>query len=330
MSKFYKITDKQESLQKVYCTIDGVLTPVVYKELTSSYKTGAEYSSYNDLKITGQKRLIAQSSLKNASPIQGIITEEVETTTTTPQAGTVITNTKIKISPICVFEFSHKVFDENGSISKWVSSFGSSSLSQSTSGKQPSLGFYGKGINGSAPLRFDAANTDFMSFDSAITLTGDFTLFFYVEPLKYEGTMKRQRLLGKSDNDNMFLSIGELANESHRLSFSSSNKVQVANTPKYWSPYQPVKEDKNKVLISVVRDGTKLIIRENGLEVASEVVSTADFTFDQMGKVSDVESDGYTMHASMYHFSAWNGAIVSGLDNIEASILKRIKQAKSI
>lgn len=330
MSKFYKITDKQESLQKVYCTIDGVLTPVVYKELTSSYKTGAEYSSYNDLKITGQKRLIAQSSLKNASPIQGIITEEVETTTTTPQAGTVITKTKIKISPICVFDFNHKVFDENGSVSKWVSSFGSSSLSQSTSGKQPSLGFYGKGINGSAPLRFDAANTDFMSFDSAITLTGDFTLFFYVEPLKYEGTMKRQRLLGKSDNDNMFLSIGELANESYRLSFSSSNKVQVANTPKYWSPYQPVTEDKNKVLISVVRNGTKLIIRENGLEVASEVVSTADFTFDQMGKVSDVELNGYTMHASMYHFSAWNGAIVSGLDNIEASILKRVKQAKSI
>jgi len=330
MSKFYKITDKQESLQKVYCTIDGVLTPVVYKELTSSYTTGAEYSSYNDLKITGQKRLIAQSSLKNASPIQGILTEEVETTTTTPQKGTVITKTTTKISPICVFEFSHKVFDENGSVSKWVSSFGSSSLSQSTSGNQPALGFYGKGINGSAPIFFDGANSDFMSFDSAITLTGDFTLFFYVEPLKYVGSMKRQRLLGKSDNDNMFLSIGELANESYTLSFTSSTKVQVANTPLYWSPHQPVKEDKNKVLISVIRNGTTLIIRENGLQVASETVSTTDFTFDQMGKVSDQDADSQTMHSSMYHFSAFNGAIVKNLENIEASILKRVKQAKSI
>ena len=330
MGKTYTITNKKTSSDNVFCTIDGVITPVVYKDSTDYDEFGAEYFIYNELNITSLQRLTAQSSLKNSSPIQGILTEEVETTTTTPQAGTVITKTTTKISPICVFEFSHKVFDENGSVSKWVSSFGSSSLSQSTSGNQPALGFYGKGINGSAPIFFDGANSDFMSFDSAITLTGDFTLFFYVEPLKYVGSMKRQRLLGKSDNDNMFLSIGELANESYTLSFTSSTKVQVANTPLYWSPHQPVKEDKTKVLISVIRNGTTLIIRENGLQVASETVSTTDFTFDQMGKVSDQDADSQTMHSSMYHFSAFNGAIVKNLENIEASILKRVKQAKSI
>ena len=321
MSKFYKITDKQESLQKVYCTIDGVLTPVVYKELTSSYTTGAEYSSYNDLKITGQKRLIAQASIKNASPIQGILTEEVETTTTTPQAGTVITKTTTKISPICVFEFSHKVFDENGSVSKWVSSFGTSSLSQSTSGNQPSLGVFGKGVNGFSPIHFRKIDNDFMSLDSAITLTGDFTMFFYVEIIK-DPLNKYIRLLGKSDDNDMFFTAAELPNQSYKLSFSSSSSVISTITPLYWFP------SSQKMLITVQRNGTKLIVREDGLEVFTATTPLTDFTFDQIGRVGNVTSLSY--NGSIYHFSVFDGYINNNLSNIENSIIKRISQAKSI
>ena len=65
-----------------------------------------------------------------------------------------------------------------------------------------------------------------MSLNSAITVTGDFTMFFYIEPT---GTPvnKYFRLLGKSDDNNMFLSIGERSEKSYVISFDGSTSSEI-------------------------------------------------------------------------------------------------------
>ncbi len=160
-----------------------------------------------------------------------------------------------------------------------------------------------------------------MSLDSAITVTGDFTMFFYIEPI---GTPvnKYFRLLGKSDDNNMFLSIGEHSDKSYKLSFDGSTSTELDVRQTYWIP------SSKKLLITIQRSGTTLYVRENGTEIDSVSVSANDFTFDQVGKLGN-DTDVF-FNGSIYHFSVFDGYLKNNLSKIEDSIIKSASRVKGI
>ena len=322
MQKIYRVNKGDLESSSVYCTIDGVLTEVVYK-ISEGYvdELGNEYFDYSRLKVTSKDRLNQQKSLQSSANLQSVFTEREETTTTTAQSGTVTTTTTKQINPVCIFNFNHKVYDTSGAVSKWVSSYNSSVLTQSTTANQPSLGKYGKGKGGFTPIYFNTEQSDFMSLDSAITVTGDFTMFFYIEPIGIP-VNKYFRLLGKRDDNNMFLSIGEQGNESYKLSFDGSTSSSLAADQLYWIP------SSKKLLITIQRSGTTLYVRENGTEIDSVSVSANDFTFDQVGKLGN--NTNYFFNGSIYHFSVFDGYFKNNLVKIENSIIKSINQAKGV
>lgn len=320
MGKIYKKQRKDSLSKYVYCTVDGALVKVVYKSDTGYNDNGGSYSNYSDLKITNSYRTGIQQSLKGALSKQNVFIEKEDVTTTTPQSGTTTTTTTTNISPICIFDYNHKVFSSSGSVSKWISSYDSFNLSQSTSANKPILGKYGKGVANQSPIYFSYYNNSFMSFNSNITLSGDFTMFFYVEII---GTPlnKYMRFLGKSDDNNVFFSAGESANKSYRMRFDSSNTIDFDSSTYYYTP------SSNPLLISVVRKKDKLTIRENGVDVGTETCPTTDFVFNQFGKVGSVD---LSLSGGVWHFSAYNGAIKNNLVKIENSIIKLASQSKSV
>lgn len=65
--------------------------------------------------------------------------------------------------------------------------------------------------------------------------------------------------MGKSDDNDMYFSIGETDDKSYVLSFSSGSSVECDDTG-YWTPTT----GSSKILITLQRSGTKLYIREDG------------------------------------------------------------------
>lgn len=308
MGKIYSKEENKLLSNKVYCTIDGVKTPVVYRYSENSYSSGEEYSYLNDLYITNKKRISSQRGSKSKLNLSKRFLETENEVTTT-------------VLPVCVFDFFAKVYDVSGNVERWKSSYSSPTLSQSTSANRPSLGINGSGVNGFTPIYFNNDESDFMSLDSAITLSGDFTMFFYIEPIP-NPVIKYQRLLGKSDDNNMFLSIGESSGKSYKLSFDGSTSTEVNANGTYWSP------SSKKLLITIQRKGTTLTIRENKTEIVNGSSYSNDFTFDQVGKLGN--NTDFFFNGSIYHFSVFNGHISNNLEVIENSIINSINKAKGI
>jgi len=320
MSKIYK-KQKEDSLSKyVYCTIDGALVKVVYKSGEGYNDGGSTYSNYSDLKITNSYRVGIQESLKATSKTQTVFTEEEETTTTTPQLGAVTTKTTTKINPVCIFNYNHKVYSSSGSVSKWASSYDSFTFSQSTSANMPSLGRYGKGVSNQAAIYFNLYSSSFMSLNSAITLSGNFTMFFYVGLIGHP-VNKYMRFLGKSDDNDMFFSAGDASNKSYIMKFDSSNTVQFDSSTYYYTP------SSNPLLITVTRSKDQLTIRENGVRIGTQTCPTSDFVFDQFGRTGNID---LSFNGAVWHFSAYDGALDKNLTKVQDSIIKLVSQSKSV
>jgi hypothetical protein len=282
--------------EKVYCTVEGVLQEVVYSKVNENQ---SEY--YENVRLTKQSRLrLQQSSTSQAS--FNISQREDDLT----------------VYPIYVFDYSKLIIERGGIVEYWGSSIGDLHLEQTTEVNKPILGEFANGVNGFSPLYFNRSNSSFMSLNSPITITGDFTMFFYINPIAIPNH-KQYRLLGKSDDNDMYLSIGESYNESYNLSFSSSSEVVVSTTG-YWQP------SSRKLLITIQRNNNKIYIRENGTQVFNGVIPITDFTFDQIGKIGNISIP--TFNGSIYHFSAYNGYLYENLDKLENSIIKNSELAK--
>lgn len=308
MAKIYSIDENKLLSNKVYCTIDGVKTPVVYRFSENAYSSGEEYSYLNDLYVTNERRIASQIGSKQTLNLRKQFSETSAGITT-------------DILPVCIFDFFAKVYDSSGDVEQWKSSFETSKLSQTTSANRPSLGIKGDGKNGFSPIYFNRYQSDFMSLDSDITVSGDFTMFFYIEPI---GTPDNKyfRLLGKSDDNNMYLSISESASKSYVISFDGSTSSFVSISTTYWSP------SSKKLLITIQRKADVLYVRENKTQIASVSVSQNDFTFDQVGKLGN--NTDFFFNGAIYHFSVFDGYLDTNLESIEDSIIKSTEKAKSI
>lgn len=300
--KHRDIKPKPKSIgDTLFCTIDGVLRPVVY---TRKDINGQQF--LEDVSLTKRRKLSRQRSLKN---IRSFNIPVIENST--------------KISPLFVFNYDSgiKEVTSGNNLKTWNSSIGTNQLTMPVTATQPDIGLKGNGIAGVSPIYFNYDNSDYMIFSSGVTLTGDFTIFMYVEPIPLVANVhKYHRFLGKSDDNDMYFSIGESGNTSYTLSFSSISKVQVSITPEYWQP------SSKKILITLQRSGTTLYIRENGVQVASETVPTTDFAFNQFGIIGGLTSDTY--NGSLYHASAYDGYITTELASLERAIIKKASLAK--
>lgn len=291
-----KAKPKQQGYD-IYCTVNGVLSPVVYT------RTEIDGSSYIDnVNLTKSKRVRRQISAKNTRSTLIPVTEGAST-----------------INAIASFTYDYGLKESSGNISYWLSSYDRINLEQSTTANQPDLGLYGKGILEHSPIYFKRDNSDFMSLDSAITVSGDFTMFFYIEPIPVASLHKQYRLLGKSDDNDMYISIGESINESYNISFASGSEYATTLSG-YWQP------SSKKLLITIQREGSKVYIRENGTQVATGTIPTSNFVFDQFGKIGNVSIP--TFNGSLYHFSLYDGYISNELQSIENSIIKKSSLAK--
>lgn len=300
--KHRDIKPKPKSIgDTLFCTIDGVLRPVVY---TRKDINGQQF--LEDVSLTKRRKLSRQRSLKNTRSFNIPITEN-----------------STKISPLFVFNYNSgiKEVTSGNNLKTWNSSIGTNQLTMPVTATQPDIGLKGNGIEGISPIYFNYDNSDYMIFSSGVTLTGDFTIFMYVEPIPLIPKVhKKHRFLGKSDDNDMYFSIGESGNTSYTLSFSSSSRVQVSITPEYWQP------SSKKILITLQRSGTNLYIRENGVQVASETTPTTDFAFNQFGIIGGLTSDTY--NGSLYHASAYDGYITTELSSLERAIIKKSSLAK--
>jgi hypothetical protein len=291
-----KAKPKQQGYD-IYCTVSGVLSPVVYT------RTEIDGSSYIDnVNLTKSKRVRRQISAKNTRSTLIPVTEGAST-----------------INAIASFTYDYGLKESSGNISYWLSSYDRINLEQSTTANQPDLGLYGKGVLEHSPIYFKRDNSDFMSLDSAITVSGDFTMFFYIEPIPVASLHKQYRLLGKSDDNDMYISIGESINESYNISFASGSEY-ATTVSGYWQP------SSKRLLITIQREGSKVYIRENGTQVATGTIPTSDFVFDQFGKIGNVSIP--TFNGSLYHFSLYDGYISNELQSIENSIIKKASLAK--
>ncbi len=291
-----KAKPKQQGYD-IYCTVNGVLSPVVYT------RTEIDGSSYIDnVNLTKSKRVRRQISAKNTRSTLIPVTEGAST-----------------INAIASFTYDYGLKESSGNISYWLSSYDRINLEQSTTANQPDLGLYGKGVLEHSPIYFKKDNSDFMSLDSDITVSGDFTMFFYIEPIPVASLHKQYRLLGKSDDNDMYISIGESINESYNISFASGSEY-ATTVSGYWQP------SSKKLLITIQREGSKVYIRENGTQVATGTIPTSDFVFDQFGKIGNVSIP--TFNGSLYHFSLYDGYISNELQSIENSIIKKASLAK--
>lgn len=294
-----KAKPKQQGYD-IYCTVNGVLSPVVYT------RTEIDGSSYIDnVNLTKSKRVRRQISAKNTRSTLIPVTEGAST-----------------INAVFSFTYDYGLKESSGNVSYWLSSYDRINLEQSITANQPSLGLSAKGVLGNSPVYFNYDNSDYMIFNSGITLTGDFTIFMYVEPIPLVANVhKYHRFLGKSDDNDMYFSIGEFGSRSYTISFSSSSSVSVSTLPyEYWQP------SSKKILITLQRSGSTMYIRENGVQVATDTIPTTDFSFNQFGIRGGLLSNTY--NGSLYHLSAYDGYISNELKSIENSIIKKASLAK--
>lgn len=309
-----KVIDDKQSTDRVYCTVDGVLTPVVFKSADNLYTT------YDDLFVTSIKKLTLQQSLKGVRSLSRTLKDETTTTTTTAQGGTVTTTSSVTITPACVFDYHSHIKTEGSKISSWGSSFGSATLNQSTDANRPLVGRGGGGKAFFSPMYFSIYDSSFMSLNSAITLTGDFTILLYVSIIGHP-VNKYMRFLGKSDDNNMYFSAGDVGDKSYKLSFDSSNSVTFDSSTFYYAP------SSSPLLITVTRSKDQLTIRENGVEVGTQTCPTSDFVFDQFGRTGNID---LSFNGGLWHFSAYDGAISKSLTDIENAIIKSALQSKDV
>ena len=292
----------KKSANQLYCTVNNVFTPVVFSK---TQYDNTEY--YEPVNITSKKRLKRQKSLKSVRSTNVPVKEAAST-----------------ISPLFSFYYDAglKEVDNDNNLQTWSSSIGSNKLTQANSSFRPDIGLNGKGIKGASPVYFNYNNTDHLVFGSGVTLTGDFTIFMYVEPIPIVANIhKYHRFLGKSDDNDMYFSIGEFGNRSYTISFSATSAVSVSALPyEYWQP------SSKKILITLQRSGSTMYIRENGVQVFSDTMPTADFAFNQFGVRGGLTSATY--NGSLYHLSAYDGYISSELQSIENSIIKKSSFAK--
>ena len=301
--KHRDIKPKPKSIgDTLFCTIDGVLRPVVY---TRKDINGQQF--LEDVSLTKRRKLSRQRSLKNTRSFNIPVTEN-----------------STKISPLFVFNYDSgiKEVTSGNNLKTWNSSIGTNQLTMPVTATQPDIGLKGNGIAGLSPIYFNYDNSDYMIFSSGVTLTGDFTIFMYVEPIPLVAKVhKYHRFLGKSDDNDMYFSIGEFGSRSYTISFSSSSSVSVSSLPyEYWQP------SSKKILITLQRSGSTMYIRENGVQVATDTMPTTDFSFNQFGIRGGLLSDTY--NGSLYHLSAYDGYISNDLKSIENSIIKKASLAK--
>ena len=310
---------KSLTKDKIFVTVNSVLQPLLFDE------TEDGITNKTNVFLTPQERIFRRSTAKNQKPIVQI-EEVVTTTTTTPQRGTVTTTTIQKVDPIVVFQFFHGVrkVDSNNFVEIWQSSFGRNLLRQETQANKPTVGIDGRGVVNENAIFFDSNNTDkqFMSLADPVTLTDNFTLFFYICPKKVHGkAYVNMALLGKSDDNNMFLSIGEATNEAYKISYSASASLAQTITAKFWTPTF------DQGLITVIRKDSILTIRENGVVIFSEKTNNLDFTFDQFGRIGNGSSP-FNFHGLLYHFSAFDFALETQLESIENKIIKESSRSR--
>ena len=281
----------------IYATIDNVLQPIVY-DRTLDNQTVIKQNVY----MTPERRLARRIKASNTA-----------STVVSQFEGDTI------INPIISFDYNRgfATVTSGNNIQLWKPSFGNNNLNQTTVANQPDIGLDGRGVNGKYPAYFKRDNSDFMSLDSAITVSGDFTMFFYIEPIA-DPLHKQYRLLGKSDDNNMFISIGESFNKSYNISFASGSEYE-ATVSGYWQP------SKRDLLITIQRNNDRVIIRENGVQIETGVIPTSDFVFDQFGKIGNLSIP--TFNGRFYHFSAFDGYIVTELEKLENSIMKKAELA---
>ena len=298
--KHRDIKPKPKSIgDTLFCTIDGVLRPVVY---TRKDINGQQF--LEDVSLTKRRKLSRQRSLKNTRSFNIPVTEN---------------STKISALFVLNYDSGIKEVTSGNNLKTWNSSIGTNQLTMTVTANQPDIGLYGKGVLGHSPVYFKRDNSDFMSLNSDITVSGDFTMFFYIEPIPVASLHKQYRLLGKSDDNDMYISIGESINESYNISFASGSEY-ATTVSGYWQP------SSKKLLITIQREGSKVYIRENGTQVATGTIPTSDFVFDQFGKIGNVSTP--TFNGSLYHFSLYDGYISNDLKSIENSIIKKASLAK--
>jgi len=295
----------QDTLKdSVYATIDGVLQPIVYDSTEVN-----QITKKSNVYLTPEARLAKRKAASNTKAISTVQEIDGETATV--------------VSPEFVFDYSkgYAEVTSGNNIQTWLASFSNNQLTQANPSFRPDVGLKGNGVSGVSPAYFNYDNTDHFIFSSGVTLTGDFTIFMYVEPIPLVPNVhKYHRFLGKSDDNDMYFSIGESGNKSYILSFSSSSSVAVGISTEYWQP------SSKKILITLQRSGTTLYIRENGVQVASETTPTTDFSFNQFGIIGGLTSDTY--NGSLYHISAYNHYISTNLVDLENSIIKQSSLAK--
>ena len=283
----------------IYATIDNVLQPIVYDRTLDNQNVIKQ-----NVFMTPERRLARRIKASNT-------------------ASTVISQFEGDniINPIISFDYNKgfATVTSANNIQVWNPSFGDSSLRQGTESNAPSIGFEGRGVNGKYPAYFNRDNSEFMDFSgSALQLIGDFTMFFFIEPIASPFNTK-QRLLGQSSNSDSFLSIGENTFHSYRIQFSPSTftDVDIATTT-----YVP---SSKQILATIQRHNDKFIVRENSVEIARETVAVEPFNFDQFGKIGSLDPD--TFNGRLYHFSIFDGFISTELEKLENSIIKRAEQA---
>jgi len=311
---------KESSKEKIYATVDGVLEPIIF-DFTEPQGNTLKRNVF----LTPKDRLLRKSN-GGRTPDISTVQEIVSVTTTTANLGTVTTETVVSVSPEFVFNYTNGIVEvtSGNNVKTWLTSFGSNTLTMSTTANQPSIGIDGGGVNGTHPIYFKTENTDHLTLSSSVTLSGDFTVFMYINSTpKIPNGHKYVRLMGKSDDNDMYFSIGESSDKSYVLSFSSGSSVECDDTD-YWTPTT----GSSKILITLQRSGTKLYIRENGKQAIEKTTPTTDFTFNQFGKRGNITTDSF--NGSLYHFSAYNSYLQTNLEELEQSIIAKASLSKEI
>ena len=317
-----ELRDKTKSQSKnlghpLWCTINGVLTPVVYQE-----RDFDGFNYYKEVFLTNSKKIRARESLKHVTNSNAPIQEVVTTTTTTPQ-GTITTTELVKISPVAVFNFDFGVIEDSDKVSKWNSSLGGYLLERSTADKRPIFGESGEGEPLSSSINFkfagDSSFNNFMSLNNSITLSGDFTIICTLKIFKLFDIFKKCRILGNSSDSDMFISAAEssvgsdISSYEFSLSSSANGSLVVPNTG-IFEPTNPI------TVLTIRRSKDRLVIRENSKQLTEGTILTDDVTFDQVGRLGT--DDNATLNGVIFNISIYSGAIVSELENLEDEMLK--------
>lgn len=319
------VRDKTKSQTKnmghpLWCTVNGVLTPVVYEETDLD-----GFSYYKEVFLTNAKKIKARESLRHTTQSNISLTEIVTTTTTKPQ-GTTTTTTAVKISPVAIFNFDFGIVSVSDRVSQWNSTLGGYILEQSTADLRPQFGLNGNGLPLKSSVFFKRGDStsfnNFMSLNNSITLSGDFTILCAFENIPVGGLHKYLRILGNSSDSNMFISASETASDGYEFSLSSAANGSVSQS--VTGLFKPTNET---TLLTVRRKDDELVIRENGVEVAKGTILKDDVTFDQVGTIGATNIP--TLNAKVFNLSIYDGAIDSSLEKLEDDLLRIASQATS-